>query len=455
MEPTKFSMKPAGQSTVAALLSDVARPDPQPIFAELAARGGWETPYEGVALCFSRSLGERILRSPKEFSSEVALRLGNARPLVPLNVDPPRHARYRKALDPLFSPRRIAAREEQIAGRFSALVDSFVDRGECNFTEEVAEVFPSEVFVDLLGLPGTEVAKLLEMRDGILHPAKIDATAATDLTRLREIQDDTASRLYRYFINLLDDRRRTQPDRRPKDQLLQPNCTVPPKGEDVPPPSEGASPPGRKVPPLGGDDIVSYLLGWDADGDPLSDEEILDIAFMLVIAGLDTVSDSLTCIFAYLATHPDRRDRIVSEPALISAAVDELLRWESPVPTTSPRVATRDVILPGGILVKAGTSVLVSLGAANVDTEYADDALEVRFDRKRNAHLAFGAGVHRCAGSHLARRELEIALSEWHRRIPSYRLTPGHDKLEYRAGLRRVDDLRLSWDSQSGTRVAP
>jgi cytochrome P450 len=108
-------------------------------------------------------------------------------------------------------------------------------------------------------------------------------------------------------------------------------------------------------------------------------------------------------------------------------------------------VATQDVVLPNGTELAAGTAVLVAYGAANVDPGEFADWSEVRFDREVNRHIAFGGGVHRCLGSHLARRELRIALSEWHRRIPDYRLKPGHEELEFPPGLRHIKDLTLSW----------
>jgi len=199
----------------------------------------------------------------------------------------------------------------------------------------------------------------------------------------------------------------------------------------------------RRVEPA--DDIITRFLNAEIDGVKLSSEDILDIAFLFLIAGLDTVSDSLTCFFAYLATHPDHRRQIVENPSLIPSAVEELLRWESPVAGGVPRMATQDVDLPSGDKISSGTAVVVNYGAANVDPSGIADPLEVRFDREVNPHLAFGAGVHRCLGSHLARRELRITLREWHRRIPDYRIKPGHEELEYPPGLRHVKDLTLAW----------
>jgi cytochrome P450 len=191
------------------------------------------------------------------------------------------------------------------------------------------------------------------------------------------------------------------------------------------------------------DDILTHFLAAEIDGDRLSREDILDICFLFLIAGLDTVSDSLTCFYAFLATHAGHRRKIVDDPAIIPAAVEELLRWETPVPGT-PRMATVDFDI-GGQVIPAGTMVNVCIGAANVDPAEFSDPMQVRFDRTPNRHLAFGGGVHRCLGSHLARRELRVTLREWHRRIPEYSLNPGHGELEYSPGLRHVKDLALCW----------
>lgn len=167
--------------------------------------------------------------------------------------------------------------------------------------------------------------------------------------------------------------------------------------------------------------------------------------FLFVIAGLDTVSNSLTCFFAFLAQRPEYQRQLVENPALIPPAVEELLRWESPVAIAFPRTATADIALPGGQTVPKGCPVIVNLGASNLDPNEFDDPFEVRFDRPKNPHIAFGAGVHRCLGSHLARRELKITLEQWHKRIPPYRLKAGHENLNYPLGIRHVKDLMLSW----------
>jgi len=394
------AVNPPNEELLASLY-DMA--EPQPRYKELVAEHGL-LQTEAVAFSFDRENTQFILRNNELFSSRVEMHLGNVRPLIPLNVDPPDHSKYRKLLDPMFAPRRMDEQEEDLTRRVNSLIDVFIDKGECNFTEDFAELFPSMVFLGLLGLPEDELPMFIRMRDGILHPEKINPAAYGDFDVIAEVREAMGKEIYDYFDQLVDKR--------------------------------------RKEP---GDDIITRFLDAEVDGYKLSKEDILDIMFLFVIAGLDTVSDSLTCFFAFLATHPDHRRQIAEDPEVIPAAVEELLRWETPVPSGVPRVATEDVVLPKGQKVAAGCPVSVSYGAADVDEEAFGDPFEVRFDREDNPHIAFGAGVHRCLGSHLARRELRITLREWHRRIPDYGLKPGHEELEYPPGLRHVKDLMLSW----------
>jgi len=377
---------------------------PQQNYRLLIDQGGFVQPMAGFALSFNRADTDYVLRHHELFSSRVEMNLGNVRPLIPLNVDPPMHSKYRKLLDPLFAPRRMDEQEHDITRRVNGYIDAFIDRGECNFTEEFAELFPSSVFLGLLGLPESELRMFLRLRDGILHPEKIDPSALDDLERRAAVNAAVGQEIYEYFGGLIDERHR-QPT----------------------------------------DDIISRFLAAEIDGERLSREDILDICFLFLIAGLDTVSDSLTCFYAFLATHPEQRRQIVDDPTVIPAAVEELLRWESPVPGGVPRVAAQDVELPSGHCVTTGTAVVVNYGAANLDVNAYADPFEVRFDRETNPHIAFGGGVHRCLGSHLARRELRITLHEWHRRIPDYWLKSGHEDLEYPPGLRHVKDLTLAW----------
>jgi cytochrome P450 len=371
--------------------------DPQPKYMMLLDRGGVAAPTEGFTVVASRAAVDEVLRDPATYTSRDLVQLGNVRPLIPLSVDPPEHKKYRRILDPLFAPKRMDEIEDDLAVRVNRFIDAFIDRGSCNFTEELAVPFPSAVFLGLMGLPWDELDTLLRLKDGIMRPGG-GGLPPEEQMRIRE---ETGTEIYAYFNAILDERRR--------------------KPEE---------------------DILTGFLEAEVDGEKLSREEILDICFLFLIAGLDTVTDSLTCFFAYLGGDPEHRRQIVDDPSVIPKAVEEMLRWETPVAGTA-RLATADSVV-SGCPVPAGNVVFVSIGAANVDPAEFADSMTVRFDREVNRHLAFGGGVHRCLGSHLARRELRIVLREWHRRIPDYELKPGLE-LEYPPGLRMVQNLELVW----------
>jgi len=350
----------------------------------------------------TRAAVEEVVHDFKRFSSAAfgGISLGNVRPLIPLSVDPPDHSKYRKLLDPLFAPKRMDAAEPDIVARVNRFMDAFVDRGECHFTNEFAVPFPSAVFLGLMGLPWDDLDRMLRMKDRIVRPTGFDISMEEGQRRL----DENGKDIYDYFNAILDARERDPED-----------------------------------------DILTQFLHAKVDGEQLSREEILDILFVFLLARLDTVTSSLTCAFAFLAQHPAHRQQIVDDPSIVPSAVEELLRWESPVPS-APRFCTEDTEV-GGCPVKAGDMVGAYVGAANVDTAEFPDAFDVRFDRESNRHLAFGGGVHRCLGSHLARREMRVVLREWHRRIPEYGLKPDIE-LHYATGLRSVDNLELVWPAR-------
>jgi cytochrome P450 len=318
--------------------------------------------------------------------------------LIPLQIDPPDHRKYRKILDPLFAPPRMRALEESVARLVNGLIDAFVDDDEIDFTRQFSVPFPSQVFLTMFGLPSEDLPRFLKMKDGVIRPDHV-VSHPFGHPETEDYQRETADSIYAYFEHVLDERA------------------------------------GKRR-----DDLLSHFLHVEVDGDRLTREDMLDICFLLLIAGLDTVSASLDCFFGYLAEHPDARRKLVQEPDSIPSVVEELLRWETPVMGVA-RVATRDVEV-GGCPITAGEQVMVLLGAANVDESEFADAGEVRWDRETNRHLAFGGGIHRCLGSHLARLELRVALRDWHRRIPDYRVKPGTD-LDYTAGIRTLGSVPM------------
>ena len=373
--------------------AELAR-NPQPTYQNLLESSP-VLRVDGVGvIASSRAAIDEILHDPDTFSSSMsATDLKTRRPLIPLQTDPPAQRTYRKILDRLFAPQKMKLLEEPVAGLVNELIDTFVDDAEVDFARQFSVPFPSQVFITMFGLPLNELPQLLAMKDGIIRPQHVVGQPLghpdTDAH-----QQATADSIYAYFEKLLAERADVR-----------------------------------------GDDLISQLLDAEVEGNRLSQDEIVDICFQLVIAGLDTVSASLDCFFGYLAQHPEQRRRLVQHPEAIAQAVEELLRWETPVMAVA-RIATRASEI-AGCPVHVGDQVIALIGAANVDeNEFAD--VDVRFDRDVNRHLAFGGGIHRCLGSHLARLELRVALREWHRRIPEYRLKPGVE-LDFTPGIRSVD----------------
>jgi len=386
-------------------LPDVMR-CPQPAYADLRAKcpvGRMFFTNSPVVSRFEDVVW--ALRHPEVFSSEMDLQvaLGTERPMIPQQIDPPAQTRYRRLLDPLFSRKKMAELVPAIRAHAKALIGDFAEKGECEFDSAFAIPLPCTAFLSLFGLPLSELPTFLELKDGIIRPHKFLPPGSADLEKAQEIRFSTGRRIYAYFEDEMK-RRAGNP----------------------------------------GDDLLGDLLVAEIDGKKLEHNEILDICYLLLLAGLDTVTATLGCNIAYLAGNPDQRRRIVENPKLIPGAVEELLRWETPV-TAVPRVAKQDVTLHH-VEIKAGEVVTFLIGSANTDDEHFPDAQSVDFERQRNIHVAFGAGPHRCLGSHLARMELQVAMEEWHARIPEYWIKPGETPT-YSPGIREVMYLPLVWNA--------
>ena len=339
------------------------------------------------------------LRHPEAFSSAAdALSIGQEQPLIPLQVDPPEHTRYRRLLNPEFVPRKVAELEADMRILADDIIDTFAARGHCDFHEEFATPLPSTIFLRLMGLPGEDLARFLEWRDNIVRPD----VAAGDLEGAERLRATAGKAINDYFEQSLADRRR-HPD----------------------------------------DGLLSRLLQAELDGKPLTQAELLGICHLMLIGGLDTVTATLDCMVTYLARHPASRRRLVEEPSLVPVAIEELLRHESPVMLV-PRILAHDVNLRGEELHR-GDHVMLLVGAANADGCEFPDADTADLDRDPNRHLAFGGGNHLCLGAHLARLELRVALEGLHRRIPDYRIPDGVE-IHYSAGIRQADHLPLVFE---------
>jgi cytochrome P450 len=346
-----------------------------------------------------------VNRCPEIFSNNpvgIPPNLGQDAPLIPLEVDPPEHTSYRQILTPLFSPARMNALEPKIRALVTDLIDGFAARGECEFIEEFARPLPSQVFLGLMGWPLEDAPRLLKWTYDIIEgkPGGTDEES-------NEVRTAAGMEVYTYFAELLD------------------NAYENP-----------------------GDDIISQLTRSRFNGErELSQFEVLNIVFIVMLGGLHTVTGTLGNSLIHLAEHPDQRDRLVANPALIPSAVEELLRWESIV-APARRVTTPVTI--NGVDMEPGDRVLLPLGSAGRDPEEFPDADEVILDRMPNRHLAFGSGPHRCLGSHLARIELKVALEELHRRLPDYELVPGEQPILRLHQVKGVHRLKLRFTPEGG-----
>jgi cytochrome P450 len=382
--------------------SDMAA-HPQPIFKAMRDNSP-VLALEGSLVLSRKTDIDEALRHPEMFTSNMsAVDLKNVRPLIPLQIDPPHHKKFRKLLDPIFAPRYMTAMEDEVAVLVNDLIDRFIERGEVDFSAELSTPYPSQVFLTLLGLPLDELPRFLAMKDGIIRPDHVTGSPYGSKAADAH-QQEVADSIYAYFNQVLDERE------------LSPQA-----------------------------DLVSRFLSAEVDGHQLSREDILDICFLFLIAGLDTVSATLDCMFSFLSQHPEHRQQLVDDPSLIPSAIEELLRWETPVQMVA-RAALEDGSF-AGCPVKKGDNIVLMLGSANTDDLEVEDAQEVRFDREVNRHIAFGGGIHRCLGSHLARMELRVALREWHRRIPEYSVEPGHT-LVYTPNIRSIEHFPMRFTAK-------
>jgi cytochrome P450 len=325
--------------------------------------------------------------------------MGSREPLVPLHIDGEPHKRVRKLLDPLLAPSKVAALEPEIRTLADELIDGFIGDGHVELHDRFCAPLPSTIFLRLFGMPVEDMTFLVAMKDRIL---KNDGRTVEEK---EAIGIDAGDRLRERLRQRLTERRTEASPR---------------------------------------DDLIGRFLTFEAEGERLGDDEILNIMHLFTIAGLDTVTSSLSCIIAWFAKHDDERRRVVVEPDLLPAAIEELMRFESPVPSGGLRWAAADTIV-NGVPVRQGDRVYLCWGSANVDPAEFACPLEVDLDRRENRHIAFAAGFHRCVGSHLARLELRTAIDQFHRRIPDYGIAEGERVAYEFAGVRQAKRLPLSF----------
>jgi cytochrome P450 len=347
-----------------------------------------ETPYGNGAWLFTRAADVRaLLQNPDVFSNQFA-GLGNEPMLIPIFLDPPDHTQWRRLLNPLFSPPVVARMEESIRARMKALVDGLVSRDGCDFVAEVSIQFPTRVFVSWIGLPEEETDRFVDMVRTLLHAPQDDPARGAAVAGAYQV------------LNELVAARMAEP----------------------------------------ADDLMSAIVGLELDGRPLRQDELFRIAFLLFIAGLDTVAAALGFSWWHLAQTPEDRRKLVDGTVPTQQVVEELLRRHSFV--NLPRIVKQDTTF-AGVDLKRGDSVIVSLPLASRDPEAYGNAASVDFERDDVRHYALGLGPNCCIGSHLARLEMRISLEEWHARIPDYELDGAVES--YAGSVMGVTSLPLRW----------
>jgi cytochrome P450 len=339
------------------------------------------------------------LQHPELFSNAVMVPIDPDPPYkwIPMMLDPPEHTKWRQVLGLYFSPGRVEELEEQQRAFAVELIEKFRADGSCDFYRDFAAVFPTTIFLQIMGLPIGKLTDFMVWEDKILH-----ATAESDPDR--SITVNAMMEVMGYFAELIAQK--------------------------------------REDPSTRGDDIVSHAIKWKIDGEAPSDNDLLSCMLLLFMAGLDTVAAQLSYSFYHLATHPDDRQKIVSDPSKVSHFVEELVRAYPIVHTA--RVATQDSDFHGCPIQK-GDIAAFPLGMANRDPEQHARGGTVDFDADRPRHIGFGAGPHRCLGSHLARQEMTVALQEWHRLIPDYEVSDESAVVEHTGGVFSIERLPLRW----------
>jgi cytochrome P450 len=367
---------------------DAARAAPDIFYALRVRKDG-----ESAWVVGAHELVREIFQDPQLFSNKaranVSALLEESWDLLPLEVDPPEHDKWRLLMNPVFSPRRMKAVEEDIKTTARRLVDAALAKGETEFVADFSREFPVTIFLSLMGLPLDHAPRFVEWANGMLHETSLE-------TRMR-----SAGLIRDYLVDIIAARRQAPTD-----------------------------------------DLMSYVLTTPVDGRAITDQEALAVCFLLFVAGLDTVAGTLGLIFKHLAENPSHQMRLRADPALVPAAVEEYLR-AFPV-VISSRLVTRDVEFHG-VAMKAGDRIVLPIMLAGRDAREFPKPDEIDFDREKVAHITFAAGPHRCIGSHLARRELVIALGEWLTRAPPFRLKPGETSVTHAIGSYGVDYLPLVW----------
>jgi len=314
-----------------------------------------------------------------------------------LNRDGADHRRLRRLVTKAFTPRmveQLRPRIEEIAG---GLLDAVEARGEMDIVEEYAFPLPITVIAELLGIPVADRDRFRRWSNAIVTPA----FGPDALTEFGSLMADFVGYLHSLF-----ERRRSEPE----------------------------------------EDLISALLQVRDGGDALSEQELFSMVVLLIVAGHETTVNLIANAVLALLEHTDQLAELRRDPARVSAAIEECLRYDGPVERALNRWAASDVDL-GGHTIRRGDDVIVVLGSANRDPERFRDADLLDLDRGDTKHVAFGRGSHYCLGAPLASLEGEVALTTLLRRLPGVRLAVAREELRWRPVplFRSLVSLPVAW----------
>ena len=369
-------------------------------FAAAAEDIGFFRATEGWWVFTSYDMVREALQTPEVFSSR-AVQVDapvHDHAWIPLELDPPDHTKYRQLLAPAFTPARTREMEPMIRTACRAAVERVAKGDGCEFMGEFATQFPTGVFQTLLGIPSGRNDEFVSWVQDLFHGES------------PEVRQRGQESIYAFFGEII----RSQ--------------------QEAP-----------------GDNLIGFIVGSKIDGRDVTYDELLEMAFVLFIAGHDTVPNQLGYVFRHLAAHPEDRRRLLAEPQLMEPALEEFLRHYT-ISAPGRYVAT-DMDFHGCPLA-AGDRVVLNTMSANRDSARFPDGDTFVIDRKANPHYAFGGGPHRCLGSHLARAELRIAIEEWHLAIPDYRIAEGATISDH-GGVLGIDALPLLFGSSPTEGVPP
>lgn len=326
-----------------------------------------------------------VLQDAETFASETYGQV-----LLPTSAAPPELQKLRGILLPHLSRGKVLAMDERIRTHARSYISEFEASGSCEFVSDFAQVYPIAVFGELFGLDPEKSQEFRRLAEGFLHSYHAE-------------RDAYWAQILRIVGSELIDRR-THPR----------------------------------------DDLLTGIATSMIDDKPVDDETGVNLASTVFLGGLDTLPSNLGWAFRYLARNPGARERLLAEDGVkVASIVEEFLRVY-PVVAKERRQLCVDKEFHG-VEMKAGDRVVLLVSAANRDELEFANAGSVDFDRQANRHISFGVGPHRCLGSHLARHELGIAVTEWHKRIPDYQISPSAE-ITYNGGILAVASLPLEWD---------